>query len=236
MLKIAKSAIDNISSTGIAYEITNRKTTKCLLFLSCTPCVLFSTLTRLVSCPFQCLFNRNVSCNPFLACMTDSSLTFKSDDCICSAISAADKVIKTTAVLTLTEEEEIEVLIYAAKKIQCTPLIKDRYSIADFVKPIILKQTLFASSTPANVIKSAEEAMSSIKCLNKAVLYKNNEIGRDMNVTNDNNDITDANDTNDTTNDSYHSNVEQDIVEQDNATHDIVEQDNLEHEKRDYFK
>lgn len=230
MLKIAKSAIDNISSTGIAYEITNRKTTKCLLFLSCTPCVLFSTLTRIVSCPFQCLFNRNVSCNPFLACMTDSSLTFKSDDCICSAISAADKVVKTTAVLTLTEEEEIEVLIYAAKIIQCTPLIKCRYSIADFVKPIILKQTLFVSSTPANVIKSAEEAMSSIKSLNKAILYKNNEIDRDVN------DITDANDTNDTTNDSYHSNVDQDIVEQDNVEHDIVEQDNLEHVKRDYFK
>lgn len=175
MIKIAKSAIDNISSTGIAYEIKHRKTTKCLLLLSCTPCVLFSTFARLLSCPFQCVLNKNVSCNPFLACLTDSVLTFKSDECICTAVSAADKVVKTTEVLTLTEAEEIEILIYAAKSIQNTPLMKYRYAIADFVKPIILKQTLFVSSTPANVIITADEAVNSMKNINRRIYnLKNN--------------------------------------------------------------
>lgn len=62
-----KNAIDNISTTGIAYENKHHATSKGLFLLSYTPCIVYSVVVRMISCPFQFIFNKDVSCNPFYA-------------------------------------------------------------------------------------------------------------------------------------------------------------------------
>lgn len=153
----AKKIIDNISSTGVAYEMNHRSTTKCMVLATCTPCIIYSVFVRLVSCPFQCICNHDVGCNPVFACLTDSKITIPSDNCINTAIVSVDSVSKSASALQLTDAEEIEVLKYAANMIKNnTPIIKHRYAIADFVKPIMFKQTRMVNSTPSSVIIAVE--------------------------------------------------------------------------------
>lgn len=52
----------------------------------------------------------------------------------------------------LTRGEEIEILRYAARVIQNTPIMKHMYAIADFVQPILERCTNIVDSTPANII------------------------------------------------------------------------------------
>jgi hypothetical protein len=154
-MNIAKKAIDNIASTGIAYKEDHRSTKKCMVLAICTPCIIFSGFVRLISCPFQCLFNRDVSCNPVFACLTDSSLTMPSDECVFSSLNSVDDVV---TLPIMTDEEQIEVLKYAANAIQNnTPIIKHRYAIATFVQPIMFTQTLSVNSTPSSVIVAVEK-------------------------------------------------------------------------------
>lgn len=159
-MDIAKTAIANIASTGVAYEMKHRTATKGLVFLSCTPCIIFSVLTRLISCPFQCLFNKDVSCNPAFACLIDSMLTMPSDRCVYEAVKNVDIVVKSPLTIPMTDDEEIEVLKYAASMIRTTTNIKHRYAIANFVEFIMLKQTKEVNSTPSSVITAAEKLSS----------------------------------------------------------------------------
>lgn len=160
-MDIAKIAIDNIALKGVAYKIKNRTVTKGMIMLTCTPCILFSGLIRVISCPFQCFFNKDVFCNPFYACLADSKLTMSSDKCIYEAIRNADAIVKSPLNITLTNEEEIEVLKYAASIIRSTPNLQNRYAIANFVESIMLKQTKEVNSTPCSVIKAVLKLSSS---------------------------------------------------------------------------
>lgn len=157
-MDIVKTAIDNISSTGIAYKNNHRTATKGLVLLSCTPCIIFSGLIRLLSCPFQCLCNKDICWNPIGACLIDSHLTMPSDRCIISAVEKVDIIIRTPiSDIPMTLYEEIEVLKYAASMIQTTTNIRNRYAIANFVKYIMLKHSTEVNSTPASVIIAAEK-------------------------------------------------------------------------------
>jgi len=133
-MDIAKIAIDNIASTGVAYRMKNRTITKGMIVLTCTPCILFSGLIRVIYCPFQYFCNKDVFCNPVTSCLIDSKTTMSSDKCIYDAINNADAIFETPFNITLTNEEEIEVLKYAASIIHTTPNLQNRYAIANFVE------------------------------------------------------------------------------------------------------
>ena len=130
----AKATIDFVIANGSVYINKNRKTTKCCLAISLTPCGIYSIVARIISCPFQCLFNPRISCNPLLACLSDSSITMASDKCISGSCDNVDK--KRTVSVSMLDSVNQEIIFYAAAKIQANdPKIK--YAITDAVHDIM---------------------------------------------------------------------------------------------------
>lgn len=153
--QIVKDVIDNISETGVAYKEKNRGVQKTCVLVMCTPCIVFSTITRIISCPFQCIFNRDVGCNPCVACLTDSTLTMPSDKCIYTSYRNVDEILKLPIIPPLTNEEELEILRYAALTIGKTKNVKHRYAISDFVKTLMFKHhsITLGECTPLALLK-----------------------------------------------------------------------------------
>jgi hypothetical protein len=153
-VEIVKGVIDNLSEYGVAYKKKHRCLKKTCVFVSCTPCILFSTFVRIIYCPFQCIFNKEVKYNPIISCLIDSKLSMASDNCIYMSIKGVDETMKLPIMPLLTNEQEIEVILYAADVIKKTKKIPNQYSISDFICILMFKHAAIdtAQCTPAAVL------------------------------------------------------------------------------------
>lgn len=150
---VAKETIDWAISNGSLYVQQGRKRAKCCLTVCVSPCFAYSTFARLVSCPFQCLFNSRVSCNPIFACLTDSQITIPSDRCIQNVYKQVDE--KRTVNSSLNDAVNREIIKYAAAKIEAATNPKIKYVIAEAVQSVTWALTFSRNVTPGMIVQMA---------------------------------------------------------------------------------
>lgn len=152
----AKLVIDNIAITGNNYANSNRVCLNLTFPIKCMPCLLYSTIVRLICCPFQCLLNRDVHCNPLFALLVDSNLSMNSDKCLFTKWKTDNKKLHIDSKL-LSEDECKELIVYASEKIEGVRIVKTKYSIADSVSDISYRLSFRAYATPDHILNLAKK-------------------------------------------------------------------------------
>lgn len=137
------------------YSTPSRVTSHVCIPLACSPCIAWSTIARVLSCPFNCLFNKHTACNPISSLLTDSALTQTSDTCISSVYDHIDE--KHSIRHIVPDESANEIIIYAAKKIRETPSTKVQYLICDVISPLLLYNYSIARPTPSGIVELADK-------------------------------------------------------------------------------
>lgn len=149
----AQKTIDEVVQSRTSYANKSRKSTICCLTICCTPCCLYSSIVRILSCPVQCMCNPRIRCNPLAACLTDSCLTSGSDSCITAACDQVNK--KNTVNRASTRAENLDIIKYAASKIIETQDMKIKYAVTDAVAPVLRTFAFLKEPTPALVLEIA---------------------------------------------------------------------------------
>lgn len=153
----AKLIIDDIAKTGENYVIhNNRKCRNFMIPLQCLPCITYSTVARIISCPFQCLLNRHTQCNPITSLFTDSTLTMTSDRCIFSKWKKNNEKQYIHA-KGLTRVELEELVVYTSEKIKEATIIKTKYALADALSYVTCELYIEVNPTPEYIITTALE-------------------------------------------------------------------------------
>jgi hypothetical protein len=137
-----KHVIDLIIEKGDNYKNKNRTVTKVYFSFCCLPCILYSTTVRILSCPFQCIFNNQTRCNPLAACLIGSCITDNSDVCLCATLDTIDEKHKIGYKDMLTREEKIEILNYISEKISTIQDVKIQYALCDYVSNLMICRNL----------------------------------------------------------------------------------------------
>lgn len=153
----AKLVIDDIAKSGNNYVIANDINRKCLnLFIpiECMPCIAYSTVVRIISCPFQCLLNRQTHCNPLASLLTDSTLTMNSDKCIFTKWERNNKKQYIESHI-LNDNDCKELIVYTSKKIEEVNAIKIKYALADALTNVTYKLYFKRYPTPSDIINYA---------------------------------------------------------------------------------
>jgi len=152
----AKQIIDYTATHGTnkRYSKAKRIGNGVCLTICCSPCFIWSTVVRAVSCPFQCMFNSKVGCNPLAALLRDSCITTKSDECISTGFDSLDE--KLVVVTMENNHDNFEIILYAAAKIRATTDKRIWYAIADAMQPIMRTVTYTTCVSPNTILKAAE--------------------------------------------------------------------------------
>lgn len=154
----AKKTIDLVTDARSPYITKSRPAGICWITVCCSPCFIYSTVMRIISCPIQCVCNSKIKCNPLAACLVDSCATSSSDNCIAVACTEVNK--KHAVSRCRTKDENMEIIKYAAAKILATSDIKVRYAITDVVAPVIRSLAFLKEPTPALVLELAGESLA----------------------------------------------------------------------------
>ena len=158
-----KRVIDLVCSQRSGYHLSsNRRALKCCTSFCLLPCFCFSILSRFLLCPFQCISNREVGCNPLYACLIDSDLSHKSDRIIIDSYEYIDKKHRVLFHANVSEYEPA--ILYAADKISSTDDIKLQYMICEVMNEIFYLYTHGTSSlSPSSIVSLAEKIRSDQK-------------------------------------------------------------------------
>lgn len=157
---VAKSIIDQVASEQRVYRYSRGTRAGCCLCttLCCSPCIVYSTVLRLLCCPVKCICGDH-GCNPLRALLSDSAATRKSDSCCHSAYCkvAEQRVVHMSPCM----ETNIRIILYAADKIRMAKDPLSQYAVADAVAVLVcilsrsLSNISLSSVTPVAVIELA---------------------------------------------------------------------------------
>jgi hypothetical protein len=101
----------------------------CCLTTCCSPCLIWSTVFRILCCPVSCMQGHT--------CLSNNGCTDPSDNCIRSTWNAFGEKIAVEGVETRSGDEIKAVLIYAHNKIKDTKETRTKYLIADYMLPVV---------------------------------------------------------------------------------------------------
>lgn len=161
---VARSIIDQVALEHRVYRYSRGTRAGCCLCSTacCFPCILYSSVMRLLSCPAHCLCGDH-GCNPLRALLTDSVLTRKSDGCCHTAYCKVAE--KRVVHMAPCMETNIRIILYAADKIRVAKDPRSQYAVADAVAVLVcilsrsLSNISLSSVTPVAVIELASRLM-----------------------------------------------------------------------------
>lgn len=154
---ITTLVIDDIAKSGNNYAIANDMHRTCrnlLIPIECMPCIAYSMVIRIISCPFQCLLSRHTQCNPIASLLTDSTLTMNSDKCIFKKWETNNKKQFIESHI-LSDDECRQLIVYTSKKIEEVNAIKIKYALADALTNVTYKLYYKRYPTPSDIINYA---------------------------------------------------------------------------------
>lgn len=153
----AKVMIDDVALYGHNYKHNDRcariGVASCLM----SPCITFSALGRLLLCPFQCICNDKVFCNPIYSMLIGSCITDNSDKFLIRVYSDINR--KNVLGYCFNEKCAKEIILYAAEKIRNSTKTGTKYAIADCVSQLMNIVSNVINSTPHDVLKYADGCM-----------------------------------------------------------------------------
>lgn len=159
-IKQAKKVIDDVIANRSIYVNTNRASKKMCIATCCSPCIFFSFVTRVLSCPFQCMFNPKTGCNPCIACVIDSRITQASDKCICNSCDEVDQ--KRIVLWSMYNEFNDQIILYAAEKIVEADDVVIKYAITDCVISVVQFMSPVRDITPMTILALANQVRERI--------------------------------------------------------------------------
>jgi hypothetical protein len=126
-------AIDNVEANDSIphkYNAFQRCTGRtCYLTLCCSPCVIWSTVFRILCCPVSCMQGHN--------CLSNNGCTDLTDTCISKTWNVFGAKVTIADIVNQSDEDLKAAILYAHNKIKGTQTIRTKYLIADYVFPII---------------------------------------------------------------------------------------------------
>jgi hypothetical protein len=136
-----KSTIDKIienKSLDVDTTPSVLKFTRCCI--CCSPCILYSTIIRIIACPIQCCTNEQTECDPISSCVIDNMFTIKSDKLIAAGYNNTKHRFPYTSSLSEDDKNDIIDYIYA-KFIDQSIDMKSKYLVLDYTSSLILMKS-----------------------------------------------------------------------------------------------